>query len=82
MTDLAILPSCHGCGLCCEHVGTPPGFSGGFVPDGTVSGLMWEDDRPIFLAMPEALRRELAAYYAVLGDPGVVDRGEAGLPCL
>jgi Fe-S-cluster containining protein len=79
MTPLTILPSCRGCGACCEHMGTPPGYAAGVA--GNFS-LMWGDDEARYRAMPAKLRNELAYYYTALDEGVIVDRVKVELPCL
>lgn len=83
MTPLPMIDRCGGCGLCCTHLGTPPGFYPAFLSphwDGTF--LTDSEDYRYFLAMPEAVREELRAYYADLDRGAVPDRAALKLPCL
>ena len=77
--------SCEGCGACCMHMGTPPGYSWFFPSDGRELG-EWaaeSDDWPVFRAMPEGLRRELAEYYAAARRLPIEDREELYYsPCI
>lgn len=84
MTSLPVL-NCDGCGQCCRHVGTPPGFSLFFPPPGqTIPRWVRPDypDRAIVAAMPAHLRNELAAYYRDLWAGEGLDRVEAHMECL
>lgn len=82
MHSLSVI-SCNRCGACCTVVGTPPGFFAAYC------SLQWdgkfladEEDYAIWLAMPEHLRQELAAYYDQACSEGGLDRANEGLPCL
>jgi len=75
--------NCDGCGACCAHIGTPPGFAVFFgdLPRREARAFA---DYSIFWTTPKWLRDELGAYYkAVFIDKTLADRTAGGAtPCL
>lgn len=75
---------CKGCGECCTHVGTPPGYALFYPPPG-VEMISWakdSDDWLLFQAMSPDARAELDAYYAAKHAGLVEDRTREDQPCL
>lgn len=75
---------CKNCGRCCEHIGTPPGFSAYATRDGSVpvECLRDSEDHEIYKAMPQELRDELVAYFEGMMANERPDRSGYECPCL
>jgi Fe-S-cluster containining protein len=78
--------SCAGCGACCLHIGTPPGFALFYPPPGTPLA-PWArdaDDHSIWRRLPAALHTALRRYYDDVQAGRTPDRTAPGLdlPCL
>jgi uncharacterized protein len=82
-TQLPVV-SCEGCGACCRHIGTPPGFAAFFPSPGHLIPEEWKQwpDYGYFLAAPESARQQLADYYAAVDRGEVTDRSAYDCPCL
>jgi Fe-S-cluster containining protein len=80
--------TCDGCGACCMHMGTPPGYVAFFVChfDGTIGPAPWikgTDEEANFAGLPDGAKRELADYYAAVRAGHTPDRTkDADTPCL
>jgi Fe-S-cluster containining protein len=89
-TDEILDPSvsCDGCGACCTHIGTPPGYGWFFAvhEDGTIAPAPWlkgTDDERYFAGLPDEVKRELADYYAAVRARLTPDRtADDDMPCL
>lgn len=66
---------CEGCGLCCTHMGSPPGFAAARLHPGA-------EDYTLWLALPGELRQELTDYYTSVERGESIDRAAERLPCL
>lgn len=83
MTPLPMADPCADCGLCCRHVGTPPGFFAAYCsPHWDGKFLTESEDYATWLAMPAAVRDELRAYYDAVDRGEVADRARDEVPCL
>jgi Fe-S-cluster containining protein len=81
---LAVVPSCEGCGACCNYAGAPPGYSKFYLwdpaelsPDAfsTFDGRNWQ-------AMLDAPRAELFAYRDAVYAGESEDRAEMNMSCI
>ena len=81
---LPIVYDCRGCGVCCETMGAPPGFSAYFPRKGEriSKELQLWPDYEIVKSMPAKLRAELRAYYNALDRGEIEDRTRYDAPCL
>lgn len=85
--NLTVL-DCKGCGACCRHMGTPPGYAA-YFPIKRNQVQQWALESPdyeIFRSMPLELKRELRAYYdrvmAGKEPDRTLDRPGVDVPCL
>ena len=79
------MTTCNDCpGLCCRHVGTPPGCYPAYSnPDHDGKWLTEDNDWTYWQAMPESLRAELRDYYRrALDERSIPDRSASACPCL
>lgn len=76
--------SCDDCGRCCLRVGTPPSFFPAYaLPSVLDADLTGHEDYQTWLAMPEALRDKLRAFYASQDGLSPSEaRCDSGLPCI
>jgi Fe-S-cluster containining protein len=77
---------CRGCGACCTHVGTPPGFAFFYPrkPQDTARcrSLAWGEDPAHHDSAPPEAREILATYYAAVASGTIEDRTRHAAPCL
>jgi Fe-S-cluster containining protein len=78
--------SCAGCGACCLHMGTPPGFALFYPPAGKPMAPWAKDseDYALWRRLPAALNTALRRYYDAVQAGRMPDRTAGGLdlPCL
>lgn len=77
------IADCKGCGACCLHVGTPPGFAAWFPPPGkslkdTASFRRGNPDAAIVSKMPAEVTALLKAGFA---EAWASDRSGQNVPC-
>ena len=86
-TALPVL-NCDGCGACCTHIGTPPGYACFFPPRRMPIHPMWKGGNPdwvLFQSIPPELIQELRTYYDAVQLGLLEDRTSlhcSDVPCL
>lgn len=79
---------CDGCGACCLHMGTPPGYALFFSlqPDGSVASTTehaFPGDLEHFAGLPLEAKQELHDYYRAMLNDEIADRTYGdNTPCL
>jgi Fe-S-cluster containining protein len=83
LKHLPIVYDCEGCGVCCMHMGTPPGFVYYLPRKGEkISKEARErEDYQIVKSLPAKLRAELRAYYNAVDRGELEDRTGYDAPC-
>lgn len=79
---LPVIDDCSGCGECCRHIGTPPGYAALAVGKPKNA---WPTDKARWSRIPAEIRASLEGYYAELvaaGWPRELDRSEQRVACL
>lgn len=76
--------NCDGCGACCRHMGTPPGYAAFFpLPGHTIPQWARDSvDHARIKAMPATLRASLRRYYQRVWRGQERDRSGLHVPCL
>lgn len=75
---------CRDCGLCCQHVGVPLGYSFFYPRDGQTPAWVYETpDYARWRALPPEAEAELRTYYDGRAAGTIVDRSaDNETPCL
>lgn len=82
--SLPQITSCSGCGACCLHVGTPPGFAAWFPPPGKSLKdtadyrRVMKEDAAIVAAMPASVTRSLVEGFR---EAWQTNRSGQSVPC-
>lgn len=66
--------NCDGCGACCRHMGTPPGYASYFARRELIKWELESPDHARYLAMPDDVKAELQAYYDGVIAGTIMDR--------
>lgn len=76
--------TCDGCGECCRHIGTPPGYALFFPPAGQriMAWTIGTPDHERFKRMPATIKRKLREYYQRMWRKETPDRTGFDMPCL
>lgn len=73
--ETAPVTSCDGCGQCCTHMGTPPGYAAFYPIDGVIPDSFKEfEDYQRWKNIPPDIESELRAYYDGVQSGTLIDR--------